>query len=89
MKHVKSGKACAIVANSGNANACTSDGPIHARAMAVARSRAGSVCPENHVLVCSTGRIGANLPIVKVEAGIKQFSGCSRAAAAHWPRGRS
>ena len=27
MAHVKSGKACAIVANSGNANACTSDGP--------------------------------------------------------------
>jgi glutamate N-acetyltransferase/amino-acid N-acetyltransferase len=32
-------------------------------------------CPENHVLVCSTGRIGANLPIVKVEAGIKQLLG--------------
>jgi len=74
MKHVKSGKARAIVANSGNANACTSDGPIHARAMAVAVSRR-LVCPEEHVLVCSTGRIGANLPIVKVEAGIKRVLG--------------
>src|SRR5258708_33327468 len=35
MRHVKSGKARAIIANSGNANACTgSDGVIHARAMA-------------------------------------------------------
>jgi glutamate N-acetyltransferase/amino-acid N-acetyltransferase len=74
MEHVKSGKACAIVANSGNANACTSDGPIHARAMAVAVSRRLG-CAENHVLVCSTGRIGANLPIVKVEAGIKKVLG--------------
>ncbi|MGO9244750.1 MAG: bifunctional glutamate N-acetyltransferase/amino-acid acetyltransferase ArgJ [Verrucomicrobiia bacterium] len=74
MAHVKSGKACAIVANSGNANACTSDGPIHARAMACAVARRLG-CAENHVLVCSTGRIGANLPIVKVEGGIKQCLG--------------
>ncbi len=74
MQHVKSGKACAIVANSGNANACTSDGPIHARAMACAVARRLG-CAEKHVLVCSTGRIGVNLPIVKVEAGIKQCLG--------------
>jgi glutamate N-acetyltransferase/amino-acid N-acetyltransferase len=74
MQHVKSGKACAIVANSGNANACTSDGPIHARAMACAVARRLG-CVEKHVLVCSTGRIGVNLPIVKVEAGIKQCLG--------------
>jgi glutamate N-acetyltransferase/amino-acid N-acetyltransferase len=75
MRHVKSGKACAIVANSGNANACTgSDGVIHARAMACAVARRFG-CAEEHVLVCSTGRIGINLPIVKVEAGIKQLLG--------------
>ena len=75
MRHVKSGKACAIVVNSGNANACTgSDGVIHARAMACAVGRRFG-CAENHVLVCSTGRIGVNLPIVKVEAGIKQLLG--------------
>jgi glutamate N-acetyltransferase/amino-acid N-acetyltransferase len=74
MRHAKSGKACAIVANSGNANACTKDGPIHARAMAVAVARRLG-CRENHVLVCSTGRIGVNLPIVKVEAGIKNMLG--------------
>src|SRR5260221_698220 len=70
MRHAKSGKACAIVVNSGNANACTgSDGIIHARAMACAVARRLG-CADNHVLVCSTGRIGINLPIVKVEAGI-------------------
>ena len=73
MQHVKSGRACAIVANSGGANACTgSFGIIHARAMAVAVARRMG-CAENHVLVCSTGRIGTSLPIVKIEAGIKKL----------------
>ncbi len=75
MRHVKAGKACAIVANSGNANACTGiSGMVHARAMAVAVARRLG-CAEEHVLVCSTGRIGVNLPIVKVESGIKQLLG--------------
>jgi glutamate N-acetyltransferase/amino-acid N-acetyltransferase len=67
------GTARAIVANSGNANACTGKvGRIHARAMAVAVARRIK-CPEEQVLVCSTGRIGVNLPIVKIEAGIKKL----------------
>jgi glutamate N-acetyltransferase/amino-acid N-acetyltransferase len=75
MRHAKTGKACAIIANSGNANACTGNaGRIHARAMAVAVARRLG-CSESHVLVCSTGRIGVNLPIVKVESGIKQLLG--------------
>ena len=74
LRHAKGGKACAIIANSGNANACTKDGPIHARAMAVAVARRLG-CAESHVLVCSTGRIGVNLPIVKVEAGVKKLLG--------------
>jgi glutamate N-acetyltransferase/amino-acid N-acetyltransferase len=74
MRHARSGKACAIIANSGNANACTKDGAIHARAMACAVARRLG-CMENHVLVCSTGRIGVNLPIVKVEAGVKTLLG--------------
>jgi glutamate N-acetyltransferase/amino-acid N-acetyltransferase len=73
MQNIKSGKACAIVANSGNANACTGNvGLIHARAMAAAVARRMG-CRDNHVLVCSTGRIGVNLPIVKIEAGIKKL----------------
>lgn len=73
MQNVKSGKCCAIVANSGNANACTgSVGLVHAKAMAAAVARRRG-CADNHVLVCSTGRIGVNLPIVKIEAGIKKL----------------
>jgi glutamate N-acetyltransferase/amino-acid N-acetyltransferase len=75
MQHAKSGKASAIVVNSGNANACTgSSGMIHARAMACAVGRRLG-CGEERVLVCSTGRIGVNLPIVKVETGIKRLLG--------------
>jgi glutamate N-acetyltransferase/amino-acid N-acetyltransferase len=75
MQNVKTGKACAIVVNSGNANACTgSDGLIHAKAMCCAVARRIG-CKDNHVLVCSTGRIGVNLPIVKIEMGIKKLLG--------------
>jgi glutamate N-acetyltransferase/amino-acid N-acetyltransferase len=75
IKHLKSadGHARAIVVNSGNANACTGrDGLIHARAMATAVARRIG-CALEHVLVCSTGRIGVNMPIVKIQTGIRQL----------------
>lgn len=73
MAHVKAGQARAIIANSGNANACTGTlGMIHAKAMATAVARRIGA-PTEHVLVCSTGRIGVLLPIVKIEAGIKKL----------------
>jgi glutamate N-acetyltransferase/amino-acid N-acetyltransferase len=75
MQHVRGGKACAVVVNSGNANACTgSIGLVHARAMTAAVARRIG-CRETNVLVCSTGRIGVLMPIVKVEAGIKKLLG--------------
>ena len=73
MLHVQSGQARAIVANSGNANACTGKlGYLHAQAMATAVARRIDA-PTEQVLVCSTGRIGVNLPLVKIEAGIKNL----------------
>lgn len=73
MQHVKSGKVRAIVANSGNANACTGEvGAVHAKAMTAAVARRLDA-PIEQVLVCSTGRIGVLMPIVKVEAGIKKI----------------
>ena len=86
MRHAKTGKACAIIANSGNANACTGRiGIIHAKAMAAAVARRIG-CREEGILVCSTGRIGVLLPIVKIEAGIKRLLGtlspCGGTAAA-------
>jgi len=83
MQHVKTGKARAIVANSGNANACTGAvGLIHAKAMATAVARRLRV-PTEQVLVCSTGRIGVLLPLVKIQSGIKKLLRQVRRDGAH------
>ncbi len=68
---VKGGKAHAIVANAGCANACTGEtGLDNARKMA-ALAAAEVGCASDEVLVGSTGIIGVNLPMDKLEAGIK------------------
>ena len=68
---VKGGKAHAIVANAGCANACTGEtGLANARKMA-ALAAAEVGCAPDEVLVGSTGIIGVNLPMDKLEAGIK------------------
>ncbi|MCX6968223.1 MAG: bifunctional glutamate N-acetyltransferase/amino-acid acetyltransferase ArgJ [Verrucomicrobia bacterium] len=60
----------AIVANSGNANACTGVAGIdHAKRMTKAMAKAMGI-KERQVLVCSTGRIGVPLPIEQMEAAI-------------------
>ncbi len=60
----------AIVVNSGNANACTGKkGMENARAMAAVTAKALGIKP-GEVLVCSTGRIGVQLPMDKLEKGI-------------------
>jgi glutamate N-acetyltransferase/amino-acid N-acetyltransferase len=59
-----------IIANSGNANACTGVvGIQHAKRMAKGTAKALGV-KEKNVLVCSTGRIGVPLPIEKMETAI-------------------
>lgn len=67
-----SGQRCrAIVANSGNANACTGEqGERDARLMQEWTARRMNVC-ETEVLVASTGRIGEDLPMDRVEDGIR------------------
>ena len=64
------GRAKAIVTNSGCANACTGpQGVTDAKEMA--RLTAAAVgCPEDQVLVASTGVIGVNLKMDKIRAGI-------------------
>src|ERR1051325_1895435 len=62
----------AIIANSGNANACTGLRGIEtARRMTRAVAKALEL-KERQVLVCSTGRIGVPLPAEKVEAAISE-----------------
>jgi len=64
------GIATAIVVNSGCANACTGpQGLIEARAMA-AHTAQQIDCPEEQVLVSSTGVIGAQLNGTRVREGI-------------------
>jgi len=65
--HLRAGDTRAIIANSGNANACTgSTGIQNARRMTQAVARQLGL-KERQVLVCSTGRIGRDLPIEKIE----------------------
>jgi glutamate N-acetyltransferase/amino-acid N-acetyltransferase len=69
---VQSGTAQAIVANSGNANACTGrQGMRDARDMAACAAAALGLDPSL-VLVASTGRIGVPLPMANVRDGIRQ-----------------
>ncbi len=69
-----SSKVKAIIANSGNANACTGE-----RGMADAKETCAFVAdivgskPEQ-ILVCSTGRIGEFMPMEKLKGGIKEAS---------------
>lgn len=59
-----------IVATSGNANACTGEqGMKDANAMCALAAEACGVAPEQF-FVCSTGRIGVNLPMEKMARGI-------------------
>jgi glutamate N-acetyltransferase/amino-acid N-acetyltransferase len=67
---VKKGRAQAVVANSGNANACTGkQGMQDALEMVRFMERALNL-PQGLALVGSTGRIGVTMPMDNVRAGI-------------------
>ncbi len=69
---VKTGTAHAITANAGCANACTGEqGEKDAQAMQQITAEALG-CKPSDVIVASTGVIGVNLPMDKMESGIKQ-----------------
>ncbi len=69
-EHLKHGVARAIVMNSGIANACTgSAGMVAARDMAAETARIIG-CEPQEIFVCSTGRIGPQLPLDEIVPGI-------------------
>ncbi len=71
--HLKLGAAQGIVANSGNANACTGlRGMKDARRMAAAAAAILDTKPSCF-FVCSTGRIGVPLPIEKIEQAMPRL----------------
>ncbi|MBB5218022.1 bifunctional glutamate N-acetyltransferase/amino-acid acetyltransferase ArgJ [Treponema rectale] len=70
-KHLENGKAQAVIANSGNANACTgAQGAENALRMAKAAAGVLGISPED-VVVCSTGVIGQQLPVEVIEKNIQ------------------
>jgi len=73
VEHIADGKAQAVVINSGNANACTGPrGLKDAREMTALLAEELLLQPED-VLVGSTGRIGLELPMPNIRAGIRQI----------------
>ncbi len=72
-EHLSKASPCAIVVNAGNANCCTgARGMENARQMASLAARKLKLQPEE-VLVCSTGIIGHQLPMEKIENAISQI----------------
>ncbi len=70
-EHLSDGQAQAVIVNSGNANACTGEvGMANARRMAAATAEQLGIDAEL-VLVSSTGVIGQQLPMDKIENGIR------------------
>jgi glutamate N-acetyltransferase/amino-acid N-acetyltransferase len=69
-EHLKNGKAQAIIANSGNANACVGpEGAVAASTMAQAAAEFFNIDPTA-VLVASTGVIGVRLPADRITAAL-------------------
>ena len=69
-QRLRGGRARAILANSGNANACTGrQGMADAREMAALAAELLG-CPADHVFVGSTGVIGQPLPMDRIRAAL-------------------
>ena len=73
-RHIASGRARAVVVNSGGANAGVGEPGIKdAQEMTALAAALVGVAPEE-VLVCSTGMIGVELPMALVRAGIPKIT---------------
>ena len=74
-QHLEKGSARAIIANSGNANACVGpEGMVAAEKMAVAAAKQLGIDADS-VLVASTGVIGVPLPVEKIQLGLEKNPG--------------
>jgi glutamate N-acetyltransferase/amino-acid N-acetyltransferase len=78
-EHLARGRLRAVIANSGNANACTGEaGLAAARRMAELAADEFALEPSD-VAVASTGVIGVPLPIAAIESGISSLADSLRA----------
>ncbi|MDE5899158.1 MAG: bifunctional glutamate N-acetyltransferase/amino-acid acetyltransferase ArgJ, partial [Treponemataceae bacterium] len=72
-RNIADGRAQAVIANSGNANCCTgAQGAAAAERMAQAAADALAIRAED-VVVCSTGVIGQQLPVERIEAKLPEL----------------
>lgn len=69
-RRVVSGRAGAILVNSGNANCSTGEGGMRDALRLCQRVGAFMKIPEDQVLTCSTGVIGERLPVGRMEEAI-------------------
>ena len=67
--HLADGRARAIIANSGNANACAPHGEENAEKMCAAAAKAIGCKPED-IVVSSTGVIGQTINVQVIEEGV-------------------
>ncbi|MCX7872316.1 MAG: bifunctional glutamate N-acetyltransferase/amino-acid acetyltransferase ArgJ [Verrucomicrobiae bacterium] len=74
IERIKEGIAQAIVANSGNANACTGEQGLKDACTMAEETAALLGLKKEHVLVASTGRIGVLMPMDNIKKGIKMAS---------------
>ena len=72
-KHIKNGKARAVIVNSVNANTCNPDGVEKAEAMCRLAAKALKINEED-VIVASTGVIGQVLPIEPIANGMPELA---------------
>lgn len=70
--HLADGRARAIIANSGNANACAPQGEENAQRMCAAAAKAIG-CKAEDVLVSSTGVIGQTINVRVIEEGVPEL----------------
>jgi glutamate N-acetyltransferase/amino-acid N-acetyltransferase len=74
-EHLRGRTHCAIVVNSGGANACTGEGGLKdARRMTQIVAEYFN-CDEREILVASTGVIGVRLDMTKIESGLRAATG--------------
>ena len=72
LKHLEDGRARAVIANSGNANACAPQGEENAERMCAAAAKAIGCRPED-VLVSSTGVIGQRINVEVIENAVPEL----------------
>ena len=68
--HLKEPHARAIVVNSGVANACTGKAGMESAMLMASQTADELTCLPEEVLVCSTGKIGPQLPMEKIGSGL-------------------